>query len=289
MRNRKPYAERMNASQSGRPRESNRHFLTELGRAFGGAILFALPILMTMEMWWLGESLEPWRLALLLSVNVPLLIVFSYYIGFRDSFSPQEDVVDAFVAIAVGFVASGAALLLFSVIEWGMSADEIIGKIALQAVPGSLGAILAAGQLGLKSQEDKEARDRGYTAELVFMLVGALYLAFNLAPTDEIVLITAQFTPWHALALVVVSLFVMHAFVYSVGFRGQEAQPEGATFWGIFLRFTVVGYAVALLSSLFILWIFGRTDGESFAQIVKLIIVLGFPAAVGAAAARLIV
>lgn len=277
------------AANPAAPRESSRHFTTVLGRAFGGAILFALPILMTMEMWWLGVSLEPWRLALLLSVNIPLLIVFSYYIGFRDSFSWREDVVDAFVAVAVGFVASGASLLLFSVLEWGMSVGEIIGKIAVQAVPGSLGAILAAGQLGLKADEEKEARDRGYAAELVFMLVGALYLAFNLAPTDEIVLITVQFSPWHALALIVVSLIIMHAFVYNVEFQGQEVRPEDGTFWSIFLKFTVVGYAVALLTSLFILWIFGRTEGESLMQILNLTIVLGFPAAVGAAAARLIV
>ncbi len=127
--------------------------------------------------------------------------------------------VDAFVALAVGFVASGAALLLFSVTEWGMSADKMIGKIAVQAVPGSLGAILAAGQLGLKAQ-DKEACDRSYPAELAFMLVDELYLTFNLALTDEIVLITVQFTPRHALALTVVSLVVMHAFVYNVEFRG---------------------------------------------------------------------
>ena len=240
-----------------------------------------------MEMWWLGLGLETWRLALLLSVNVPLLVVLSYYIGFRDSFSWEENVVDAFVAVAVGFITSGASLLLFSVIEWGMSAGETIGKVALQAVPGSLGAILAAGQLGLETQD--KARDRGYLAELVFMVVGALYLAFNLAPTDEIVLISVQFTPWHALALVAVSLVVMHAFVYSVEFRGQETRPKGTTFWSIFLRFTVVGYAVALLTSVFILWIFGRTDGENWSQIIMLTIVLGFPAAVGAAAARLIV
>lgn len=102
-------------------------------------------------------------------------------------------------------------------------------------------------------------------------------------------LISVQFTPWHALALIAASLVVMHAFVYSVGFRGQETRPEGTSFWSIFLRFTVVGYAVALLMSLFILWIFGRTDGESWSQILILTVVLGFPAAVGAAAARLIV
>ncbi len=41
-------------------------------------MLFALPLLMTMEMWWLGFYLEPWRLALLLGSSLPLLVVFSY-------------------------------------------------------------------------------------------------------------------------------------------------------------------------------------------------------------------
>lgn len=95
------------------PRESTRDFLTELSRAFGGAILFALPILMTMEMWWLGTYLESWRVATPLTFAVPLLIVLSYYIGFRESFSFEEDMVDAFVALAVGFVTAAASLLLF--------------------------------------------------------------------------------------------------------------------------------------------------------------------------------
>ena len=270
------------------PRGSSREFLTELGRAFGGALLFALPILMTMEMWWLGFYLEPWRLALLL-LSIPLLVLFSYHIGFRDSFSWQEHVVDAFVALAVGFVAA-AALLLFSVLEPGMSTRAIVGKVGLQAVPASIGAILAASQLGVR-EEKRETRSKGYAAELVYMLVGALYLALNLAlnlaPTDEMVLISLQFTPWHALALSAVSLLIMHAFVYRVGFRGQERRPEGSTFRGLFLRFTVVGYAVALLMSLFALWLFGRTDGEAWSQVVMMC-VLGLPGAVGAAAARLI-
>jgi hypothetical protein len=35
---------------------ANRVFLVGLGRAFGGALIFSLPMLMTMEMWWLGFS-----------------------------------------------------------------------------------------------------------------------------------------------------------------------------------------------------------------------------------------
>jgi hypothetical protein len=51
---------------------------------------------------------------------------------------------------------------------------------------------------------------------------------------------------------------------------------------------TIVGYAIALLISIYILWIFERTGGMSPEQVIPATIVLGFPAALGAGAARLI-
>ncbi len=56
-----------------------------------------------------------------------------------------------------------------------------------------------------------------------------------------------------------------------------------------FLHFTLPGYAIALMVSLFVLFIFGRIDGHWLPGMVQNIIVLGFPAAIGAAAARLLV
>jgi uncharacterized membrane protein len=41
--------------------------------------------------------------------------------------------------------------------------------------------------------------------------------------------------------------------------------------------------------SLYILWTFGRTDGLAFTQAISILVVLGFPSAVGVAAARLII
>lgn len=242
-----------------------------------------------MEMWALGFYMSNLRLALFLLVVIPLLIGLSHYIGFEETFDWREDGVDAFVAYAVGFVASAVALLFFAVIEPGMSFDEIIGKISLQAVPASIGAMLAQSELG-GNQEEKERRKRepGFGGELFFMAVGAVFLAFNLAPTEEIVLIAHKMTPWHAVGLALVSLLIMHAFVYALEFQGQHSIPGGTPFWSEFLRFTVVGYALALLTSLFILWTFGRIDGLAFHEIVVAVIVLAFPAAVGAAAARLI-
>jgi hypothetical protein len=46
-------------------------------RAFAGALIFSLPMLMTMEMWWLGFYMDLLRLALLLIVLLPLLVRLS--------------------------------------------------------------------------------------------------------------------------------------------------------------------------------------------------------------------
>jgi putative integral membrane protein (TIGR02587 family) len=170
-----------------------------------------------------------------------------------------------------------------------MSAEEILGKISIQAVPGSIGAMFAQSELGgnEKNREEKK-RHAGYGGEILIMAAGALFLAFNVAPTEEMVLIAHQMTAWHALALVLVSILTMHAFVYALEFKGTAAVPPSTPFWSIFLRFTIVGYAVALLMSFYILWTFGRMEGLALPQMVSILIVLGFPSAVGAAAARLI-
>ncbi len=261
-------------------------FVTNLGRAFAGALVFSLPMLMTMEMWWLGFYTDRPRLALLLVLTLPLLVGLSHYVGFEETFGWREDVRDALVALAVGSIASGAVLWLFGVVEPGMSADEIVGKVALQTVPASIGALLAGSQLG-GGREERRWRP-GYAGELFLMALGALFLSLNVAQTEEMVLIAYMMPVERELTLAVLSILTMHAFVYAVNFRGQERRSEGATAWGLFLRFSVAGYAVVLLVSLYVLWTFGRLDGLGGEEAVSAVVVLGFPGAIGAAGARLI-
>jgi len=276
-------AGRSDASQAPEP------FRIGLARAFGGALLFALPLMMTMEMWWLGSYLEPYRLALLLVVMFPLLVGTSHLGGFRETFRFSEDAEDALVAYAVGFIAATALLLLFGVIRYHTSFGDGLGMVALQAVPGSLGALLARSQLGGQPKREKERTHyAGYFGELFLMVVGALFLTLNVAPTEEIILIAFKMTEWHSLALVALSLAIMHTFVYAAGFHGQAARPEGVTGWSLFLRFTVVGYALVLLVCLYVLWTFGRTDSVGSEEVLSMTLVVGFPGAIGAAAARLI-
>ena len=281
----------MSARSATRMREIEKGFLVSLGRAAGGSIVFALPVLMTMEMWSLGASMDRPRLALLLVGIVPLLVGLSHYIGFEETETWVDDLRDAFVAIAVGFVTSAIVLSLFGLIGPHLSFDEVLGAIVIQTVPASFGAVIAQGQLGQTDRSD-ESRNKqaGYGGSLLFVTSGAVFLSFNIAPTEEIDFISASMTPWHAIALVLVSAVTMHAIVYSVGFEGQSTtRPDDYSFWSVFVRNSLPGYAIALLVSGTMLWIFGRLDDLGASAALRLVIVLGFPAAVGAAFARLIV
>jgi putative integral membrane protein (TIGR02587 family) len=261
-------------------------FRVDLARNFGGALIFSFPLLMTMEMWWLGFYMDRFRLALFLAFVVVLVSGLSYFEGGEETL--KIEVLDAFVACAVGYVVSAAMLSLLAIIGPGMSADEVIGKISLHAAPGSIGAILARRLLEVEKEQEEEARREWYGGRIFLMGVGAIFLAFQLAPTEEMVLIAHQMTGWHAAALALFSLALIQAFTYAVELRERGAGARGGLFRAVFWRFAVVGYAVALLLSLYVLWTFGRLEGMEAAESVMATIVLGFPAALGAAASRLI-
>jgi putative integral membrane protein (TIGR02587 family) len=282
------------ATQAGQESEeqstNNSGMWIDLGRAFAGALIFSISLLMTMETWWLGFYMNRWRLLLFVLVNMALLIGLAYYRGFRKDFGLRSAIIDAFVGYAVGVTTGAVFLTLFGVIEWGMPADEIVGKVALQSISSSIGALLARSQLGGDSKEPEEdqGKSQQYWAELFLMVIGALFVGYTVAPTEEIPLITYQMTAWHGIAAVLISLFIMHAFVYQVEFRGQESMPEDRTQWAVFLHFTVVGYLLVFLTSLYILWTFGRMDGAAWTIFLHHGVVLSVPGALGAAAARLI-
>lgn len=259
----------------------------DLGRAFGGALLFTVPLLMTMEMWRFGLHLDRTRLALFVVTALPLLYGLAHYAGFSRHRGWLPDLLDTLVALAVGFLTAGILLLLLNVLNTEATLDQTLGQVLLQAIPGAIGALLARRQLSGGDDFGEQDEDQAsYPGELFLMVAGALFLALNVAPTEEILLIAVQTTPWHAVALLLLSLTLMHVIVFQVGFAGQEEAGQPVT---AFFHFTLAGYGLVLLVSLFMLWIFGRTEGQALSEIVSMVVVLGFPAALGAAAARLLV
>ncbi|GMB80677.1 TIGR02587 family membrane protein [Shinella zoogloeoides] len=261
-------------------------FVTGLGRGVAGALFLALPMLMTMEMWHLGYYMARERLFLLLLLNIPLLVLLAHRIGFENISTWREAVRDAIIAYGIGIVTSLVVLAALGLLRGGMPAAEIVGKTALQSVPASIGAMLGRSQLG--HEETDDGKKGTYPGELLLMATGALFLSLNIAPTDEIVVLAYKMTAWHALVVALLSIALMHGFVYAVSFiGGHELSPE-TPWWHAFVRFTLPGYVVALAICAFSLWIFERLGDSSAVEIMLSVIVLGFPASLGAAAARLI-
>lgn len=268
-------------------------FLMGLARGVAGALLFALPMLMTMEMWFLGFYMGRDRLLLLMLLNIPLLVVLAHRIGFERTVSWREAARDATVAYGIGIVSSALILTVFGLLKGDMPGTEIVGKIALQAVPASIGAMLGRSQLaGDADDDDDEDEPREmqttYLGELFLMAVGALFLSLNVAPTEEMIVIAYKMTHWHALVLMMLSIALMHGFVYAVSFEGGHELSPDTPWWHAFVRFTMPGFVIALSISLYVLWSFERVDDTSAVNILISVIVLAFPASLGAAAARLI-
>ncbi len=137
------------------------------------------------------------------------------------------------VAFALGIVASGLILALFGLLDARDSLNDIVGKIAVQAVPAGIGALLGRSQLGSGGEEEAEEDEPGmsYGSELFMMAVGALFLNLNMAPTEEMVLISYIMTPWHALLTILCSIAVMHGFVYAVSFKGGQSLEADTPWW----------------------------------------------------------
>ena len=266
--------------------DRERAYVSDLGRAFAGALVFNIPLLMTMEMWAQGVIMDRWRLLTFIVAGLPLLYGLAYYAGFSKRRGLVNDALDTAVALAVGFITASVLLILFGVVEWDAPPREGLGMVALQAIPGAMGALLARRQLSGDGGGDTDEDEASYFGELFLMAAGALFFALNVAPTEEMILIAYKATPAHILALIAVSILLLHLIVFKAGFAGQEEADHPIK---AFLHFTLPGYAIALAVSLFTLFLFGRTDGHAVAGVVQTMVVLGFPAAIGAAAARLLV
>ena len=69
-------------NKSGKQGQASTHnFAVDLAHDFGGAIVFSIPLLMTMEMWWLGFYMDRFRLAVFLVLGFLFVMGISFFKG----------------------------------------------------------------------------------------------------------------------------------------------------------------------------------------------------------------
>ena len=270
--------------------------LTDFLRGFSGAFLFGMPLLFTMEMWWLGTYIETWRQLALLAIAFLASLGLGYFSGFKRELGFRNAGAQAVDAVAIGAVASVIVLLVLNRISPTEPLHSILGMIAVQTLPLSIGASVANAVFAPDKGREGEAGERAVGAwhatlnDVGATAAGATLLAFTVAPTEEIPMLASSLTYPHALALIAMSLVLTYVIVFESGFDPQRYRPgEG----GIFqhpLPETVLAYVVALVIALGALLFYNPPQGDGpLLQLASQTLVLGLPAALGGAAGRLVI
>jgi uncharacterized membrane protein len=86
-------------------------YFLALSRAYGGALFFALPLLLTMEMWWLGFYMDPLRLGILMVLMFPVLTSLPHSFPWRRPHSWIDAPAQAMTAYADTSRPSGRTML----------------------------------------------------------------------------------------------------------------------------------------------------------------------------------
>ena len=271
--------------------------LHDLTRALGGALLFGIPLLLTMEVWWLGAQLPPWQALGLLVIALVISFALARSIGFKRRTTFRSHLDQAVHAVAVGVVAALLTLFALNRVSLDDPPAAIAGMVAVQALPLSLGA--AVGNAVFKRGKDRhEGDEEGPVGELVHKIgataIGAAFIAFSAAPTEEVTHIAAGLTLAHQLALMALSLGIAHAVVFHSGYHPDQANDsEGGESAEQSVRShaaeTSTSYAVALGLALLAVLVYNRTGAHApLPALLSQALVLGLPAAIGGAAGRLV-
>ena len=279
--------------------ESPSTTLRQLTRGVAGGLLFGLPPLFTMEMWFHGFLLNEWKILVLILFTFVIVVGYTAFSGFRRERSWPDLLIDSVETMGIAAVVAAVALWLLGRIDPGIGLGDAIGKIGLQMIPVSLGVSLAGAQLADPEDEGEEAADLG--AEVTkalpvgaygrfFVAAGAaLFLSLNIAPTEETIFLATGARWWGLVLVVLASLLMSYAIVFYADFRGgRKPGRKGDSPLDHPLTETLVAYALSLLVSALLVWAFGRTADTPVYPIVAQIVLLGVVAAFGGAAGRLL-
>ena len=275
--------------------------LGDVVRGAAGGMLFGIPLLYTMEVWWIGAATRPEpALGVLLFSLLPVYLL-TRTSGFRESRDVRfrDAAADTVEAVALGVVCVTIVLTLLRELGTTTPLGEALGKIAYEALPFSLGVAVARHVLmqSRTAGDDGDASGAGSrdpfsatVADIGATLIGATFVAFNIAPTDEIPMLAAATSPWWLLAVIAASLVISYGIVFEAGFANQEQRRGQQGVLQHPVTETVTSYLTALVACAVMLLLFQRFSlSDPWQMSLSYVLMLGLPAAVGGAAGRLAV
>ena len=305
------------------PRRRKRRFvylkreIDDLVRGVCGGFLFGIPMLYTMEVWWIGSSVTPPRLLGVLLITLLGTYLLSRTAGFRKARAAKEReaIADAVEAIALGLICATLMLIVLRQITLETRLSEALGKAVFESVPFTLGVALSnqlfqdvdqSKESDAGSDEDKEVltqspslsnRSKRFfpegnlnetVADIGATTIGSVIIAFSIAPTDEVTgLVAAVHGPWLVL-MVLISLVVSYGIVFQANFSRQGQRRLQKGLFQSPLSETIFSYLLSLIAAALMLSFFRKIDPSAPLEIAfRQILILGLPATIGGAAGRL--
>lgn len=274
--------------------EDSLEALKEYGRGITGGLIFSLPLLYTMEMWWRGFTAEPVYLLCYIIAIYLLLLGYNRYAGMRKDASFLGIMWDSVEELGLAVIVSFLFLLLIGKINPEMSVIEVVGKVVTESMMVAIGISVGTSQLGQSNERGSGKRNSKASGDkkenelakaLVLSACGAVLISSSVAPTMEILKIAVEVNQLHLVFMVVVSLVIMATVQHYIDFTGTDSEEKELLDIGLHV---ILEYLVALLVSFGLLYFFGRVTDFSFSIVLAETIVLGIPAALGASAGKLI-
>ncbi|MCU0540892.1 MAG: TIGR02587 family membrane protein [Oscillatoriaceae cyanobacterium Prado104] len=270
--------------------------LNDIIRGASGGFLFGIPLLYTMEVWWLGSHTEPAQKSIAIAATFIAVFLLTRTEGFRKTKNIRwrDAAMDATEAIAIGIVCTAFVLFLLREITLETPLQETLGKIIFEGLPFALGVALANGFLSgdryQSSHSEGEPTIDPTVADIGATLIGATIIAFNIAPTDEVPMLAAAISPPWQLAIIAASLLISYGIVFAADFTYQAKRQQQRGIFQRPLSETVMAYLVSLAASAFMLFFFHKLSfNDPWSLWLNYTLVLGLPATIGGAAGRLAV
>lgn len=287
-----------------------RHEVDDLVRGICGGFLFGIPLLYTMEVWWLGSSVLPRRLLAVLLITLIVVYLLSRTEGFRKlkATTEREAIADAIEAVAIGLVCAALTLIILRQITLETRLSDSMGKIIFESVPFSLGVALSNQFLGDSDSSSSTSSDQTdqaappslserfspegnlneTIADLGATLIGAIIIAFSIAPTDEVTVLVASVENSWLILTVMGSLALSYGIVFQADFTQQGQRRLQSGLFQDPLGETLFSYLISLLAAAFMLGFFGQISFSTPWDLAfREILILGLPATIGGAAGRL--
>lgn len=277
-------------SRSKRAGPTTAESLREYGRGIGGGFLVSLPLILTMEVWEVGLTISPARLLAGLAATFVLLCGYNAYAGLHHESKAGEILVDSVEELGIGLTLSAIILLALGRLSAVDRLSEALGLVLVEGLFVAVGVSVGTAQLsngGEQQRGGSKGRHETISSEVVLALCGAVLIAANVAPTEEILVLASSLHPPALLTLIALSMMLTATLLYFSNFTGSARFAGTRGVFGV-VHGTAITYAAALFASGALLWFFGRFDDHALAMNAAQCVVLGLAACLGAAAGRLL-